>query len=228
MTSWKKTFISAFIAQIFSIVGFSFVFPFLPFFIEDLGITDKGEQAFWAGVVMSATGVSLAFFAPIWGVLADKFGRKLMVVRAMAAGGIIVTLMSFVQSVEQLAFLRLLQGAATGTISASVALVASVTPERRSGLTLGMMQTAVFIGLAVGPLIGGVAADCFGYRMAFRIGAAIIFAGGLLVYFGTHEKPRPAPEERAEYHQTFMQIFMSSGFLAAVLSSLLSASALQL
>ena len=135
MSPWRRTFVSAFVAQILSLVGFSFCFPFLPFFVGDLGVTGKGEQAFWSGVAISAAGVTLALFAPLWGILADRYGRKAMVVRAMLGGTVLLLLTSTVQTIGQLVACRLLQGALTGTVAASVALVASVTPPRRSGAT---------------------------------------------------------------------------------------------
>lgn len=216
MNPWKKTFVFAFIGQICSIIGFSFAFPFLPFFIEELGVTDSEMQAKWAGMIMSASGITFALLAPVWGIAADRFGRKAMVVRAMFGGTVIVMMMSFVQSVHQLLVCRLIQGMFTGTVSASVALVASVTPERRSGFTLGMMQTAVFLGMAVGPLVGGVVADYAGYRVSFRIGSSILLAGGLLVLFGTKEYFDPKAEEHKKSRQSFRQIITASGFLAAV------------
>jgi len=216
MAPWKRTFVSAFIAQLLSIVGFSFALPFLPFFIGELGVTDSAEQAWWSGIVLSASGLTLSLFAPLWGILADRFGRKAMVVRAMLAGTVVMWLMSLVQTVGQLTVCRLLQGALTGTVAASVALVASVSPVHRSGFTLGMMQTAVFLGVSFGPLAGGIIADHFGYRTAFRIGALIIFGGGLLVYAGTHEEFKPPDPEEREQGEPFRSILFRPLFLAAV------------
>jgi DHA1 family multidrug resistance protein-like MFS transporter len=213
---WKRTFISAFIAQVLSVVGFAFAFPFIPFFIRDLGVTERSEQIMWAGTVQAAAGLTLALFAPVWGILADRFGRKLMVVRAMFAGTIIMFLMSMVQTVPQLIVCRLLQGAFTGTVSASVALVASVIPARRSGFALGMMQAAVMIGVCLGPLIGGVVADQIGYRWAFRIGGIVILIGGLFTLFGTREQFTPAARESEAMRRQFGRIMKTSGFLAAV------------
>lgn len=214
MTAWKRTFICAFAAQTLSIVGFSFALPFLPFFIRELGVTDPAQQAFWAGVTLAATGVTLAAFAPIWGWLADRYGRKAMVVRSMFGGTVVLMLMSYAQSIGQLLVFRLLQGALTGTVSASVALVASVTPARRSGFALGMMQSAVLLGVAIGPLIGGMVADTFGYRPAFRAGALLVFLGGWLVYYGAREsvpdraaesgRALPGPGRRRMFSGTFM------------------------
>lgn len=213
---WKTTFIFAFVAQIIGIIGFSFVMPFLPFFIKDLGVEDVGSQALWAGVALSSAGITFAIFAPIWGVYADKYGRKFMVCRAMFGGAMALLLMSFVQTVPQLVFCRILQGAFSGTIAANIALVASVVPHRRSGFTLGMMQTAVFIGNAVGPFFGGLAADAFGYRVSFRMGAILTLLGGLMVYFGTRDNfTRPSIEESAEI-PGFTKILLLPGFLISV------------
>ncbi|MCX7591100.1 MAG: MFS transporter, partial [Kiritimatiellae bacterium] len=89
MTPWKRTLACAFVAQILAIVGFSFCMPFLPFFIAELGVRGTAAQTWWAGIVMSATGVTLAIFAPLWGYLADRYGRRLMVMRAMFVGSVV-------------------------------------------------------------------------------------------------------------------------------------------
>lgn len=215
MNDWKKTFICSFIAQVFAMLGFSFALPFLPFFIQELGITNEAEQAWWAGVILAATGFSLGIFAPIWGVMADRYGRKKMVIRSMFGGTVVVLLMSFSRNIGDLVICRLLQGALTGTVSASIALVASVTPIKRSGFALGMMQSAVYVGIAAGPLIGGMVADHYGYRMAFRAGAAIIFMAGLLVYFGAHENFIP-PQKDEDNTLKFSDLMLNKGFLFAV------------
>ncbi len=214
MMAWKRTFVCAFAAQVLGIVGFSFALPFLPFFIRDLGITGTAQQAYWSGILLAATGVTLAIFAPLWGMLADRYGRKPMVIRSMFGGTVVLLLMSFSTSVGQLLVLRLLQGALTGTISASVALVASVTPSKRSGFTMGMMQAAVMLGVAIGPLIGGVIADLFGYRAAFRAGALVVMLGGVLIHVGAQEAfSAPDPSENVPGFRTLMA---GNGFAVAV------------
>ncbi len=213
---WKTTFVFSFIAQVIGILGFSFATPFLPFFVGELGVESAGSQALWAGIALSSAGLSFAIFAPIWGVVADRYGRKPMVCRAMFGGALALLLMSYAQNMPQLIIFRIFQGAFSGTLAASIALVASVVPQRRSGLALGMMQAAVFIGNAVGPFFGGFAADNFGYRVSFRIGALLTVLGGLLIYFGTHEKFKaPTVGETAEI-PGFKKIFLLPGFLISV------------
>lgn len=213
---WRKTFVSTFVAQMLSMIGFSFALPFLPFFISELGSFNKGQQAFWAGIAIGVSGVTFALFSPLWGVFADRYGRKAMVCRSMFGGTLVLLLMSIVRTVGQLVVCRLLQGVLTGTLSASIALVASVTPEERSGFTLGMMQAAAYIGTTAGPLFGGVLADLYGYRATFRTGALIIFIGGILVLFGARESFSPSQNDKETSSFGFISILTTKGFLIAV------------
>ncbi|MCS7180343.1 MAG: MFS transporter, partial [bacterium] len=174
-------------------------------------------QTYWAGIILSASGFTFVIFSPLWGHIADKYGRKVMVVRSMFAGTLILFLMSIVKNVKQLLICRLLQGALTGTIIASITLVASVVPMEKSGFTLGMMQTAVSIGNSIGPLFGGFFADKFGYRITFRIGGFIIFLGGLLVLFFAKENKNNDLKSKEEIKISFKDIFKIKGFWIATL-----------
>ncbi len=214
--NWKTTLTFAFMAQFLSILGFSFATPFLPFFVAELGVSNAGSQAFHAGLVLSSGGFTFAIFAPVWGVLADRYGRKSMVCRAMFGGALAILLMSFARTVPQLVACRVLQGVFSGTIAASIALVASVTPLNRSGFALGMMQAAVFVGHVVGPFFGGLAADTFGYRDSFRIGALLTALGGILTLLGTHEDFTPPERGTANISPGFWEILMLPGFLLGV------------
>ena len=185
---WKTTLSVMFTAQLLSIVGFAFVLPFIPFYIRELGITDERLVPIWAGILAAAASLVMTIFSPLWGWLSDRHGRKIMVVRAMFAGGVITMAMGMVSDVYQLLVLRLLTGAATGTISASVSLVSAAVPRDRLGFSLGLMQVAVFLGMTLGPWIGGLLADAFGYRYTFIMGGMILLAGGILVMVGAREK----------------------------------------
>jgi DHA1 family multidrug resistance protein-like MFS transporter len=189
---WARSLAAAWVAQLLSIVGFSFVMPFIPFYLRDLGVTTDRAVALWAGGTIAGSGLAMAAFAPVWGVLSDRYGRKLMVQRAMFGGAVVMSLMGLVGNVHQFLALRIMQGCLTGTMSASIALVSSITPRRRLGLTLGMMQMAVFSGAAVGPWAGGIMSDHFGYRLPFALTGLILFAAGTMVLFMVHEDFHPA------------------------------------
>ncbi len=216
MDSWRKTFHAAWAAQLLAMLGFSFTLPFLPFFItQDLGIPEGAETARWSGILLAAVGLPMAVFAPIWGAMSDRYGRKVMVMRSMYGGAVVIALMGLAQDVYQLMGLRIAQGVLTGTVSASLALVASVTPRERSGYTLGMMQAAVFAGTSIGPFVGGWAAYYMGFRASFLCAGAMLLAGALLVQFRTEEKFDPPPEPESHIGSYWM-LFGIPGFFAVV------------
>jgi MFS transporter, DHA1 family, multidrug resistance protein len=123
----------------------------------------------------------MAITQPIWGSLADRIGRRPMVLRSMIGGAICLVLMGFAQTPGQLLVLRLIQGGITGTVAASNALVASGTPKNRLGFALGVMQVALFVGNSLGPLLGGVIADNFGYRTAFYVSGVLLVLDAFVV-----------------------------------------------
>jgi MFS transporter, DHA1 family, multidrug resistance protein len=201
---WQLTLYIMFAAQFLSMVGFAFVLPFFPFYIRELGVTEERLVPVWAGIMAGSASLIMAFFSPLWGWLADRHGRKIMVERAMFGGAVITFAMGLVSNVWQLLFLRLLSGATTGTISASIALVSTVVPKQRLGYALGLMQVAVFLGMTLGPWIGGIMADIIGYRVTFMMGGAILLFGGALVLFGARERfNRPSEEALATSHRIF-------------------------
>ena len=194
--AWKRTLYIVFFAQMVAVAGFMTTIPFLPLYTESLGTRTNLSTELLAGLVFSAQAFTMAFASPIWGALADRYGRKLMVERAMFGGTIILILMAFAQSAEQLVLLRAIQGLITGTIGAANALVAAETPREHTGYAMGLIQVGMGIGLAVGPLIGGTVADAFGYRAAFFVTSASLFIGGVLVWWGVEEHFVP-PESAA-------------------------------
>lgn len=171
-----------FFAQLTTAVGFSSIFPFLPLYVQSLGSVTHTSIEIMAGLVFSAQAVTMMIASPIWGAVADRFGRKLMVERAMFGGSIILLLMAFVRSSEELVFLRALQGTVSGTIAASNALVAAVAPRRRTGFAMGLLQVGLGGGVALGPLLGGVVADALGYRSAFYLTSGLLFISGVMVW----------------------------------------------
>lgn len=201
--SWRFTLGVVFITQVLSAIGFSMIFPFLPLYIEELGSVGGFSTEVLAGLVISVQGLTMMITAPFWGALADRFGRKKMIIRAMFGGGITLALMAFAQSAEQLILIRALQGLVTGTVSANNALVAAATPRHRVGFAMGALQVGLWAGVAVGPLIGGVLADLFGYSIPFLITAVLLCGGGLIIWLGVEEE-FSAPKHQKSLHATAM------------------------
>jgi DHA1 family multidrug resistance protein-like MFS transporter len=188
MISWQRNLYALWVAQMLTIIGFSLRSPFLPFYIEDLGASSLESQALWAGIITAGGALMMAISAPIWGIVADRYGRKPMVLRAMFAGSITIGLMSLATSPWHLLILRFIEGGVTGTVTASMTLVASTTPKERMGFGLGMMQMAVFSGGSVGPLAGGILADQIGYRATFVVAGSMLFIGGIIVLTQVREQ----------------------------------------
>lgn len=188
---WLRTLIIMFFAQLMTAVGFSSIFPFLPLYVESLGTNTELSVEFLAGLVYSSQAFTMMLASPIWGALADRYGRKLMVERAMFGGSVILLLMAYITSAEQLVLLRAIQGAITGTVAATSALIASVVPRHRTGFAMGVLQVGLGAGVAIGPVIGGAIADVFGYNDTFYVTAALLFVSGLTVFFGVHEQFTP-------------------------------------
>jgi len=185
--SWQFTLSVAFVAQVFSAVGYSMMFPFLPLHIETLGTTTGLSTELAAGLVISVQGLTMMVTAPFWGVAADRFGRKRMIMRAMFGGAITMAMMGFAQTAEQLILIRAMQGLVTGTVSANNALVAAATPRHRVGFAMGALQLGLWAGVAVGPLMGGILADHFGYNIPYLVTGVLLMIGGLVVFFGVSE-----------------------------------------
>lgn len=177
-----------FFAQMISMIGFSSIFPFLPLYVHSLGTVTALSEAVCAGLVFSGQAFTMMIASPIWGALADRWGRKIMVERAMFGGAAVLTLMAFVRSAEELVALRMLQGMISGTIGAANALVAAAAPRGKTGYAMGLMQAGMGLGLGLGPMIGGTVADAWGYRAAFFITGALLLLAGLVVLFGVRER----------------------------------------
>lgn len=191
MITWRRNLYVLFLVQMVSMAGFSMVFPFLPLYIKKLGVSSGGSLEFWSGMVFSSQAATMMISAPLWGFFADRHGRKIMLARATLGGSVILAAMAFVQSAEQLTLLRAVQGFVTGTIPAANALVAASAPGDKTGEALGLLQTGAWIGIAIGPLLGGIIGDAVGFRESFLVTGGLLAISGLAVVLWVKEDFRP-------------------------------------
>jgi len=198
--SWRTSLYATCLAQGTAMVAFGFVLPFLPLYLREIGVGPESAVVFWSGTLVTSTAVALAIASPIWGVIADRRGRKVMVLRAMIVGGVILALMGAVQNVFELLGLRILQGAFTGTIAASTALVATTVPRERLAYSMGLLQTSAYLGISAGPVLGGVIAEAVGIRGSFFVAGALLVGAGLMVWQLVHEHfPMPSTQARPRF-----------------------------
>lgn len=185
------------VSQLAATTGFMFVMPFMPLYVQRLGVESAGDAAAWAGLLNTATAVTMALAAPLWGRLADRLGPKAMLMRAAFAGAVVVGLMGLATSPWQLLALRLVQGTLTGTVAAATVLVSATAPHGRAGQRLGTLQMVIFVATAAGPFMGGLFAELVGMRESFGVTSALLFTSGVMVLLGV-ERAGAAPEEEED------------------------------
>mgnify|MGYP000983531073 FL=1 len=194
--SWKENLRVAWFGSFLTGASISLVVPFMPSFVEQLGI--EGDQvAFYAGLAISVSAVSAALVSPIWGILADKYGRKPMMIRAGLAMTITMGGLAFVPNIYWLLFLRLLNGVFTGFVPNATALIASQVPKDKSGAALGTLSTGVVAGTLTGPFVGGLVAEIFGIRNVFLLVGTFLFLAAILTIFFIKEDFQPVAKEKA-------------------------------
>lgn len=194
--SWKDNLRIAWFGCFLTGASISLVVPFMPIFVEQLGI--KGDQvAFYSGLAISVSAISAAFVSPIWGILADKYGRKPMMIRAGLAMTITMGGLAFVPNVYWLLALRLLNGVFTGFVPNATALIASQVPKDKSGYALGTLSSGVVAGTLTGPFVGGMIAEVFGIRNVFLMVGGFLFLAAILTIFFIKEDFQPVPKEKA-------------------------------
>lgn len=194
--SWKDNLRVAWFGSFLTGASISLVVPFMPIFVEQLGI-EQDQVAFYAGLAISVSAVSAALVSPIWGILADKYGRKPMMIRAGLAMTITMGGLAFVPNIYWLIFLRLLNGVFTGFVPNATALIASQVPKDKSGAALGTLSTGVVAGTLTGPFVGGLVAEMFGIRNVFLLIGGFLFLAALLTIFFIKEDFQPIAKEKA-------------------------------
>lgn len=184
---WQRLLAAAVLVQFASAFGFSMVFPLLPLYVQALGSRWGLSVEVLAGLVFSGQAFTMLIASPVWGALADRWGRRLMVLRATGAGAVVMSLMALARSAEDVVALRVIQGLVTGTIAANNALVAASVPRDRVGYALGWLQVGLWTGTTLGPLVGGYLADRWGFRAAFGATGGLLLVAFLLALLGIEE-----------------------------------------
>ncbi len=195
---WLATLVVVSIAQALGTGGITLVYPFLPLYVQTLRDAQFVSAELLAGIVIAAPPLVATIATPMWGRLADQYGRKKMVMRALFGASIVLALMGFAETALALILLRALQGLTSGIIAANMALVAGECPRERIGFALGSLQVGLFSGVAIGPTVGGLLAERFGFQIPFFFTSAMLVLAGLLVAFGVRETYAPSLGQRLD------------------------------
>lgn len=194
--SWKDNLRIAWLGSFLTGACISLVVPFMPIFVEQLGV-EPSQVTFYSGLAISVSAISAACVSPLWGILADRYGRKPMMIRAGFAMTITMGGLAFVPNVYWLLALRLLNGVFTGFVPNATALIASQVPKDKSGYALGTLSSGVVAGTLTGPFVGGMIAEVFGIRNVFLMVGGFLFLAAILTIFFIKEDFQLVPKEKA-------------------------------
>jgi DHA1 family multidrug resistance protein-like MFS transporter len=227
---WRLTMWAMVGVQLVMSCSFSFLSPIMPLFLPELGVHTASGVDLWAGILSSVTSFVSVFTQPMWGRMADTYGRKLMVLRSSLMISVFTILMGLVTNVWQMMALRVLEGGFAGFSAASVVMVASTVPERRLGYALGLLSSGQLTGSLMGPLLGGGLADLTGsLRQPFYVAGAIGLTAFALCWAFVPERFTPPGEkrQRASWMASVRMISRSQVLVALVLVLLLTQFATQ-
>lgn len=184
MQYWRRNLFFLWISQLFVMSGLSAAMPFIPLFIKyNFGITDEGKLGVAISLFTFFGLISFGIMAPVWGTLADKYGRKIMLFRASFMNAVIFPLMAFAPNLFILILIRTVASAFSGTTTAAQALIVSTTPEEKQGFALSVLSTAVWSGHMIGYVLGGILVNYFGFTIAFVLCSILYVISGLLIFF---------------------------------------------
>ena len=192
---WRRNQFAVTAASFVGFTGFTLVMPFLPLYIRQLGVEDDGEVAVWTGLTLGVTPALTALCAPFWGRVADRFGQKLMVERALLSFVFVMSAMAYARHPWHLFALRAALGFFSGYGALTLSMAARSVPPERMAHAIGTVQTAHRLGPAIGPVIGGILAPLVGLRNAFFVAAAV-YAFAFLVVLFLYDEGRIEPRAR--------------------------------
>jgi len=216
MEPWRRNQYAVLVAVFTSYMGFAFVQPFMPLYIRDLGVTDVGEAALYSGIAVGIAPLFSGFLAPFWGMLADRFGVKIMVQRAMLSFVIINILLGLVVAPWQLLLLRTGIGLFGGFGPMTASLVTIGVPQEQVGPAIGRLQATQILASAVGPFVGGILADTLGIRATFFFTAGFCLLAFVLMTVLYHEERADPAGRRARARMPMRVMLALPGFLPLI------------
>lgn len=203
---WRRNLLISWVGCFFTGASFSLVMPFIPLYIEQLG-TPKSQIELFSGLAISVTALASAIVAPIWGNLADRKGRRLMMIRAAVGMTFTMGSLAFVPNVYWLLFMRFMTGILSGYIPNATALIASQAPREKSGWALGTLATGAIAGNLIGPSMGGALAQWFGMENVFIITGVVLLITTILTIVLVKEDFTPIKKtEMAPIKDIFAQM----------------------
>ncbi|KRL36035.1 MFS transporter [Liquorilactobacillus uvarum] len=217
MEKWKKNVIVLWIGTFLAGVGFSEIMPFLTIYVKSMNDMSEKKALFLSGIVYSASYVVVILVSPFWGKIADRYGRRAMLLRCSLGMTITITLMGFATNVWQLILLRCLQGLSDGYTPNAQALIILQAPKKKLGKIMNLLTTGYVSGNLIGPIVGGVFADFFSIRCTFFITGFLLFVVFLLSLFFVTENNEKIQKKDKENTVSFWKYVPNIKYLLIML-----------
>jgi DHA1 family multidrug resistance protein-like MFS transporter len=177
---WRRNLYILWVIEFAAFTGLSLILPFIPLYVRELGVTDVADVTRWSGLLLSGPFMVSFLATPVWGTLGDRYGQKLMVVRALVGSSACYMGMALAGNVHTLFGWRLALGGISGFLAAGMALVSVTVPDGERGYALGLLQSVIPAAGLLGPLLGGILADLIGYRAIFFVVGSVCVTGGIV------------------------------------------------
>src|SRR4051812_23854464 len=156
---WRRNQMAIYAAVLISFLSFTFVMPFLPQYVLQLGVTDPARAALWSGLLFGISPLLGGLLTPFWVAVAQRTGNKPMVMRSLLSYVVLIALMGFCTNIWELLALRILLGVFSGFSAFAIAVLSVTVPKERVSQSIGTLQSVQFTASAIGPIFGGVLAD---------------------------------------------------------------------
>ncbi|MGI6627759.1 MAG: MFS transporter [Bacillota bacterium] len=178
---WKRNLYVVLVMAFIGMASFTLVTPFLPYVLKSMEVTEN--LATWSGLAYAASFLTSGLMSPVWGSVADKYGKRLQLLRSGVGIALTYALYPLAQTPIQFVVLRGITGLMSGFMPAATSLVATSTPEEHMGYALGMLQAASAAGTISGPLLGGAMVSFLGIPFTFRLSAMVLVIITVASYF---------------------------------------------
>jgi DHA1 family multidrug resistance protein-like MFS transporter len=195
---WQRNQWAIYAAVLISSLGFTFVMPFIPQYVQQLGVRDPSRAALWSGLLVGITPLIGGLLTPIWVRVAERTGNGPMILRSLVAWIFLLCMMGLVTNIWQLLALRILLGVFSGFNSFALAVLSVTVPKERIAQAIGSMQAMQFVAAALGPIVGGTLADTVGLRQTFFVSGALslVATAAFFWLFDTAHDRAAAPKRK--------------------------------
>jgi MFS transporter, DHA1 family, multidrug resistance protein len=192
--SWRGLTRLFLISSLLEQVAWGHLAAFTPLVLQDLGLT-PAEVGVWTGLLFTTTMVVALPLTPIWGVLAERYSRRLLILRSYVFEAAAYLLFAFAPDLSWLVVARLLVGLTFGSVATVMATQAYFTPRKHMGAAIATVQAAFPISASLSPPLGAALLPFIGLRGLFLLDAVLVFFAAVLIGVLMREPESPRTDQ---------------------------------